>query len=1114
MVEGQGGLRKTWSIDKLLEAAGPQFAHKDGDWLVERMVSNGSTTACIRSAHCNRRATDTSRLCVHCSGLRTGRSSFRYTLKKINKEEVPVPAPTSITDKAARTEMKRHGKNLLGLLERMEKSEHTQGKSIGVTVSLAANMMTLAPSTSKTYRGKTTAAAEGMAMMVRSTGGEAIYNACCEPMAWNKERTTRRKIADLPVFKAGIHEDNFVIVAEILVGLIERRKLKGPFMCCLAEDETAFIPSIEFDIPTQTLCGACGDHCAEHHGTAKECKDVMCAPPHRCGMIAPYFCDESTDTLPKMGLYHAIKKIYDTRKAGTHLRLLMLNTLHPELPPLPLVLLPTCLVFDTDYVKDQWEEITKLYDQHIRPILGSPLQKGSSDGDSRRRKRQHALSASTRGIRYSLGGGDVEGFTLTGRWDGQSWDTISFCMDQDYYHCGRKLLNNTNHASRMIMWGTQGVVILSMLSEVFDAHGFLGCGFHYADLARFGYMAMDWHSLLRVVSPQSLHCTGQLINQGAPHLAGLLAYLVVIQKYVNMFISRNLTYKQRAEHAAYVVTSLRLQRLWVKHHESYNAKDNCPTLQSFKDILLSCHCIVLVMQIYGAHYQEQLPPPVANLGSNCDEDYFSSLGGWVTNRRTFTFLEALQTTRAIVRVWINTASSGVEPPRKNRRKKKEMKDDPEDEVGPDTGNWGPFFLVDLIQGWKNGIKKAYTAAERAGMKPRRRRMPHWWTHPHEYDPEPKGGDDEDDDDGWDDAGPPSANAEQSVNEGMVSVQQEAGCAEEDYNRGESKDNHDSEISTDTDCDDGTEDVEDGDDDGSDNDGQDDNVVLKSTLAKTKYSPTMYVPWSQKKENKVSVCKYLGGGGRKKISSDRVLRIMQASVNPAKNPTLRRDFDIEHDDWLLGPGANAAFLLKENNGRDQIYVGRVLCMRMTRKNGKGFKKTAWRRPVVVKGDRKNLEGLTFVCHWFVPSRTSLGNEFRGQNPLIFSTKGADPMLVPISALICPVAIHEHGKRGKQFIHTVDHTHWEYVQKNQKKTHAAAPAKRKPHEAKHTTEQIPWKKMAKQDTGSTGEERTQEAAKDTTRSRRIREAKTTGMSRTSKRQPPRDTKYIQSKRRPLR
>lgn len=83
--------------------------------------------------------------------------------------------------------------------------------------------------------------------------------------------------------------------------------------------------------------------------------------------------------------YNAMIAAFQDYKIGTYAKAIMLNSLHPNLPRVAILTMPTCNSFDNDFVPRQWQEIKRLYEQELEPVAGT-LISNSSDGDSRRRK--------------------------------------------------------------------------------------------------------------------------------------------------------------------------------------------------------------------------------------------------------------------------------------------------------------------------------------------------------------------------------------------------------------------------------------------------------------------------------------------------------------------------------------------------------------------------------------------------------------------------------------------------------------------------------------------------------------------------------------------------------
>ena len=83
--------------------------------------------------------------------------------------------------------------------------------------------------------------------------------------------------------------------------------------------------------------------------------------------------------------YRSIVSAFNNSVIGSYGRLIMINTLHPSLPNIPILVMPTCNTFTHKMVEEQLRKAYLYYEKHVESTLG-PLVGPSSDGDSRRRK--------------------------------------------------------------------------------------------------------------------------------------------------------------------------------------------------------------------------------------------------------------------------------------------------------------------------------------------------------------------------------------------------------------------------------------------------------------------------------------------------------------------------------------------------------------------------------------------------------------------------------------------------------------------------------------------------------------------------------------------------------
>jgi hypothetical protein len=83
--------------------------------------------------------------------------------------------------------------------------------------------------------------------------------------------------------------------------------------------------------------------------------------------------------------YEGIVGTFEGAKRGGFARLIMVNPLHEALPKLVLVVSCTYNYFDSKWVRDQWENIDKLWGAQCLETVG-PIIGHASDGNSRRQQ--------------------------------------------------------------------------------------------------------------------------------------------------------------------------------------------------------------------------------------------------------------------------------------------------------------------------------------------------------------------------------------------------------------------------------------------------------------------------------------------------------------------------------------------------------------------------------------------------------------------------------------------------------------------------------------------------------------------------------------------------------
>ena len=222
------------------------------------------------------------------------------------------------------------------------------------------------------------------------------------------------------------HQKEFLPIYQKFTNLLRKKKnIKGDVLVETAEDETVIIGKCEWDVRRDEGWGWCG----------REGDDHCCNPAfvHAVG--------DGEEA------YAQFVEAFQNNGVAGFARVILINPVHQDMPPLVVLLQAVCSKFDHQMVKGQWDSIKQLYNQHLLDVLG-PLVGHASDGDSRRRKLHLANSTSRNGIRYKV---NHENFSYSGKLvDDNGKKFVEDLSDQDFIHNDKKLVNHLMHPSRIL----------------------------------------------------------------------------------------------------------------------------------------------------------------------------------------------------------------------------------------------------------------------------------------------------------------------------------------------------------------------------------------------------------------------------------------------------------------------------------------------------------------------------------------------------------------------------------------------------------------------------------------------------------------------------------------
>ena len=587
---------------------------------------------------------------------------------------------------------------------------------------------------------------------VRHQHGEVGMNLFTRNLLIGSNSTAKRAVVrSRAPFMARLTDADFEHIADVYSRL---KAAKGIIDTCpveMAEDETAVQAKAEWDPPSNEVLGNCGALCESKCETIATCRKVrMCPDPHACVPTGDY-----THVIQDhdVAAFDSLRKWHEESRTGTQARLMVVNPMDTRLPQLPVLFVPTCLTFTAEvYVAQQWRLVRQLYDKHLLPVLGPLVSEGASDGASTRRAHhvRHASGILPAGlVKFTL---DATGFMYhgTASVDGDGrFTSITIRKDQDYIHAAKKLINPTDINSKELLIGPAAYMIsLSMLKTVQqnchqDEHGM-----RVSDTERSGYDSMDVPSIWRLLSPKVAACLARCIAGFAPNphnaagcppqtqLRGLQAYLGVVRRYAEIFMSRKLQHVERVKSAGMVVTFLQLWRLWLQKTAGKELKVHYLSIESVTDATLSCHFAVLWLKMFREMYETRAPL-LYRTGTDVCEHWFSLLGGFIQNKRVYSLLEGLQTIRTKMNSEIAFAS-GIARPLNKRRAVKEWVELPDDDVRNGSQFDYPSDRC-MARAWEAGADEARRLCANLDMMPTTVRMPGWWARPHDHVPKPGSG---------------------------------------------------------------------------------------------------------------------------------------------------------------------------------------------------------------------------------------------------------------------------------------------------------------------------------------------------------------------------------------
>ena len=290
--------------------------------------------------------------------------------------------------------------------------------------------------------------------------------------------------------------------------------------------------------------------------------------------------------------------------------------------------------------------------------------------------------------------------------------------DQDYIHNHKKADRHLDHTSREMRMGVYLVHhnILRQLVQVFSPHVH---GLRDEDINRRDNQ--NWTACKRIAFPNVRDSLWKMAHglDGVPkneQALGLWVYLDMLYDYVEMFVSLTASYFQRVANAGYVVTFLGIWRSHVINARGQTLAKNFLNRETFQDLLISCHFIVMLIADFGLHFPH-LECPLDRTGEDGCEVFFSLNGSCVQNHHAYTILDMERNHASMTRIAeINSTNQKLKFRRSN------SKQDNIWDKQYEPGNRSKTYVLkgyptpeEVVTAWREGIAKARHMARLVGL---------------------------------------------------------------------------------------------------------------------------------------------------------------------------------------------------------------------------------------------------------------------------------------------------------------------------------------------------------------------------------------------------------------
>jgi len=388
----------------------------------------------------------------------------------------------------------------------------------------------------------------------------------------------------------GEHKANVAAIGDIYAGLMKLHSITRLVPYEISEDETFIVPALCYNPVNDTPAGTCGEKCDDHK------------------------CEANRTHIPigsDVAGFHRIERcaLFDQRAA--YLRAVLVVPLHPRLPALPVAVHPTCLRFDSEWIRRSWERLDSFCAVELCPSLGPVPQGHGADGAAPLFKAmKEQMEVAPGPGRFSL---VAPGLVITGEL--MTIDGKEYVRNLHPRHNLSKLFSvldkpaKDSHLGRFAASLFDFQATARLAEEHEDKHGAIK-----RFLDRRDAQSKTGPSVL--VARKMLDCMTKAVSgQYGPKqpFEGSLAYGQLLCRFIQIFFRRKQTGLDRARHAGYFLGLVRRARWHIVETKGLTLASNFLTAQTYAHSTQAAQ--VAVLKLMNLNARSAGPPSCFLLAS-------------------------------------------------------------------------------------------------------------------------------------------------------------------------------------------------------------------------------------------------------------------------------------------------------------------------------------------------------------------------------------------------------------------------------------------------------------------------------------------------------------------